>query len=267
MNRETKVFQKDEENVSSLLYIPMKCLEITDKRKQYLDVDVIVEERFDLFVNKVHITTFFASPQELKELALGFLVCEGFIRPGTNTGPIRVTSDSIFCEVDIDTEELAALTHQQRCGTTSYRKNTTFHIVSDIRFSKDAILDAVEQLKEKGKAWHRTGGAHTSMVCNSHGEVLFFCEDVGRACSVDKVVGKALLSGADLSQCVLVTTGRLASTMVSKAINAGFPLVASKGATVREAVELAKEAGITLVAFVRRPNMYVYSSEQRIVIE
>jgi FdhD protein len=266
-NRETEVFQKDEGNVPSPLYVPMKCLEITDTHERYLDVDVIVEERFDLFVNMTHITTFYASPQELEELALGFLVCEGFMRPGTNTGIIRVTSDSIFCEIDIDTEELAALTHQQRCGTTSYRKNTTFHIASDIRFSKNAILDAVEQLKEKGKAWHRTGGAHTSMVCNSHGEVLFFCEDVGRACSVDKVVGKALLSGTDLSQCALVTTGRLASTMVSKAANAGFPLVASKGATVREAVNLANEAGITLVAFVRRPNMYVYSSEQRIVIE
>ncbi|MDP2218028.1 MAG: formate dehydrogenase accessory sulfurtransferase FdhD [Methanolobus sp.] len=257
----------DEEDFSSSFYVPMKCLEITDKCKQYLDVDVIVEERFDLFVNMTHITTFFASPVELEELALGFLVCEGFIRPCTNAEPIRVTSDSIFCEIDIDTEELATLTHQQRCGTTSYRKDSTPFIVSDVSFSKEAIFNSVEQLKEKGKAWHRTGGAHTSMVCNNKGEVLFFCEDVGRACSVDKVVGKALMNGTDLSKCSLVTTGRLASTMISKAINAGFPLVASKGATVREAVELAKKAGITLVAFVRRPNMYVYSSEQRIVIE
>ena len=187
-NRETDVFQKDEENGSSPLYIPMKCLEITDTHERYLDVDVIVEERFDLFVNNVHTTTFFASPQELKELALGFLVCEGFIRPSTNTGPIRVTSDSIFCEIDIDTEELAELTHQQRCGTTSYCKNTTFQITSDMRFSKTAILNAVEQLKEKGKAWHRTGGAHTSMVCDNKGEVLFFCEDeIGRASCRERV--------------------------------------------------------------------------------
>ena len=266
-NRKTGIFREDEENISSSLYVPMKCLEITDKHRQYSDVDVIVEERFDLFVNDVHITTFFASPAELEELALGFLVCEGFIEPGTGKGPIRITSDSIFCTADIGTEELAALTHQQRCGTTSYCKGTARHIASDTCFSIDAILNAVEKLKEKGKAWHRTGGAHTSMICDNKGEVLFFCEDVGRACSVDKVVGKALLSGTDLSQCALVTTGRLASTMVSKAVNAGFPLVASKGATVREAVELANEAGITLVAFARKLNMHVYSMEQRIVFD
>lgn len=103
------------------------------------------------------------------------------------------------------------------------------------------------------------------MVCDERGEVLFFCEDVGRACSVDKVVGKALMNGTDLSECALVTTGRLASTMVSKAVNAGFALVGSKGATVREAVELAKETGITLAAFVRGNNLYVYSGEERII--
>ncbi len=256
----------DEEISPSPFYVPMKCLEITDKQDHYINVDVIVEERFDLFVNNVHITTFFASPVELKELALGFLVCEGFIEPGAKTGPINVASGSIHCILDIDARELATLTYQQRCGTTSYRKDAACHIVSDIRFSKDAILNAVEQLKEKGKAWHRTGGAHTSTVCNSLGQVLFFCEDVGRACSVDKVVGKALLNGTDLSQCALVTTGRLASTMVSKAVNAGFPLVASKGATVREAVELANKSGITLVAFARKPGMQIYSMEERIVI-
>jgi len=254
---------RDEEDVSSPFYVPVKCLKITDSENKYIDVDVIVEERFDLFVNDVHITTFFASPLELEELALGFLVCEGFIQPDSRIGPITTTPDSISCTLDIDADELAALTHQQRCGTTDYCKHTIRRISSDVRFSKDAVIRAVEQLKEKGKAWHKTGGAHTSMVCDNKGEVLFFSEDVGRACSVDKVVGKALLNGTDLSQCALVTTGRLASTMVSKAVNAGFPLVASKGATVREAVELAREAGITLVAFVRRPDMYVYSGEQR----
>jgi len=199
----------DEEDISSPFYVPMKCLRITDTENQYIDVNVIVEERFDLFVNDVHITTFFASPLELEELALGFLVCEGFIQPDSRIGSITITPDSISCTLDIDADELAALTHQQRCGTTDYCKDTIRRISSDVRFSKDAVISAVEQLKEKGKAWHKTGGAHTSMVCDTAGEVLFFCEDVGRACSVDKVVGKALMNGTDLSQCMLVTTGRL----------------------------------------------------------
>ncbi|MDW7733599.1 MAG: formate dehydrogenase accessory sulfurtransferase FdhD [Methanolobus sp.] len=264
-NRKTEVFRKDEDIISSPFYVPLTCLEITENKKQHINVDVIIEEKFDLFVNNVHITTFFVSPQELEELALGFLVCEGFIEPDTKVDSIRIEDKSIFCELEIDTPELEELTHLERCGTTSYRKNMIKHINSDTHFTTDAIIHAVGQLKEVGRIWHRTGGAHTSIVCNDHGEVLFFCEDVGRACSVDKVVGKALLNNTDLSKCALVTTGRLASTMVSKAVNARFPLVASKGATVREAVELAREAEITLVAFVRGKNLYVYSGEERII--
>ncbi|WP_094228955.1 formate dehydrogenase accessory sulfurtransferase FdhD [Methanolobus psychrotolerans] len=263
-NGKTEVFRMDEEDISSPFYIPMKCLEITDSNKQYINVDVIIEERFDLFVNNVHITTFFASPMELEELALGFLVCEGFIEPDTKVDSIRIEDKSIYCDIEINTPELEELTHLERCGTTTYCKDVVRHNNSDTKFTTDAIIRAVGQLKEVGRIWHRTGGAHTSMVCDTAGEVLFFCEDVGRACSVDKVVGKALMNGTDLSQCMLVTTGRLASTMVSKAVNAGIPLVASKGATVHEAVELAEKAGITLVAFVRGRNLYVYAGEERI---
>jgi formate dehydrogenase family accessory protein FdhD len=263
-NRKTQVFRKDEEDISSPFYVPLKCLEITENSKQHINVDVIVEERFDLFVNNVHITTFFASPQELEELALGFLVCEGFIEPDTKVDSIRIEDRSIFCEIDINSPELEELTHLERCGTTSYRKDVVKHINSNTKFTSDAITCAVGQLKEVGRIWHRTGGAHTSIICNNQGKLLFFCEDVGRACSVDKVVGKALLKGTDLSECALVTTGRLASTMVSKAVNAGIPLIASKGATVLEAVELAEKAGIALVAFVRGRNLYVYAGEERV---
>ena len=264
-NRKIQVFRRDGENIYSPFYVPMGCLEITGNTKQHINVDVIVEERFELLVNNVHITTFFASPQELKELALGFLVCEGFIEPDKKLDSIRIEDKSIFCEIKINTPELEELTQLERCGTSSYRKDVVRQNNSNTKFTTDAIIHAVGQLKEIGKVWHRTGGAHTSLICNKQGEVLFFCEDVGRACSVDKVVGKALLSGTELSECALVTTGRLASTMVSKAVNAGIPLVASKGATVREAVELAQKAGIALVAFVRGKNLYVYAGEERVI--
>ncbi len=257
-------FRKDEENISSPFYVPMECLEITENSKQHITVDVIVEEKFELFVNNVHVTTFFASPYELEELALGFIVCEGFIGPEIQVDSIKIEDRSIFCEIEINTPELEELTHLERCGTTSFRKDVIKHINSDTKFTTDTIIHAVSQLKELGRTWHRTGGAHTSIIYNNQGEVLFFCEDVGRACSVDKVVGKALINGVNLSECALATTGRLASTMVSKAMNAGIPLISSKGATVRESVELADKAGMTLVAFVRGKDLYVYAGERRI---
>lgn len=180
-NRKTQVFRRDEENISSPFYIPMNCLEITDNTKQHINVDVIVEERFDLLVNNVHITTFFASPQELKELALGFLVCERFIEPDTKLDSIRIEDKSIFCEIKINTPELEELTQLERCGTTSYRKDVVRHNNSNTRFAADAIIHAVSQLKEIGRVWHRTGGAHTSIICNKQGRSTLLLRGRGKS--------------------------------------------------------------------------------------
>ncbi|VVB89017.1 Protein FdhD [uncultured archaeon] len=53
--------------------------------------------------------------------------------------------------------------------------------------------------------------------------------------------------------------------MVAKAARAGIPVVVSKAAPLSTGVLLSKMAGMTLVAFVRKPNLYVYSGEERVV--
>ena len=75
----------------------------------------------------------------------------------------------------------------------------------------------------------------------------------------------ALLSGKNLSDCALVTTGRLSGGMVAKAAPGGIPIVVSKAAPLSTGVALSKMVGMTLVAFVRNPNLYVYSGQERII--
>ncbi|MBC7085245.1 MAG: formate dehydrogenase accessory sulfurtransferase FdhD [Methanomethylovorans sp.] len=258
---------RDESFVPSSLYTTIVCTEISRGRRKRIEADVIIEEVFDLFINDVHLTTFYASPRELEELAVGFMVCEGFIGRDDvrHIISIDISNKKINCKIDMDTSELFNLGRVERCGTTLFIPKSHPFLPRDVFFPHQVIFNAVEKLKEWGNAWKKTGGAHSSLVCDTSGNILVFCEDIGRSCSVDKAVGKALLEGIDISRCALVTTGRLAGTMVSKAIYSGFPLMASKGATVQEAVLLAQDADLTLVGFVREPNMYIYSAEYRIL--
>jgi len=53
--------------------------------------------------------------------------------------------------------------------------------------------------------------------------------------------------------------------MVAKAARAGIPVVVSKAAPLNTGVLLSKRVGMTLVAFVRKLNLYIYSGEERIV--
>lgn len=258
---------RDEGIVPSSLYTTIACTEISGDQRKKIEADVIIEEVFDLFINDVHLTTFYASPRELEELAVGFMVCEGFIGRDDlqNILSIDIVPKRIDCKIDLDTSQLFNLGRVERCGTTLFTPKSRPLLPKDVFFSPQVVFNAVGKLKEWGNAWKKTGGAHSSLVCDTSGKILVFCEDIGRSCSVDKAVGKALLEGIDISRCALVTTGRLAGTMVSKAIYSGFPLMVSKGATVKEAVLLAQDADLTLVSFVREPNMYVYSGEYRVL--
>ena len=71
----------------------------------------------------------------------------------------------------------------------------------------------------------------------------------------DKAVGFALKNRIDLRECLIYYSGRMPIDMASKAIRAGVPILASKGAPTAGAVELARKHDLTLICAARRDRM------------
>lgn len=260
-------YWKDETHDPSEPYISTKCVEISEDCRKEAEVDVVEEESIKIMLDGTHLVTLLALPRELHELAAGFLICEGVLKGIKDIRSINVQEYTVFCESTLDTSEFELWKEVRSSGCIGIKSSWEGiePFSSGVRIDKEVLLNAIEYIKEKGKIWRRTGGTHSSLICTRTGEILSFCEDVSRACSVDKAVGKTLLAGIDLSDCVLVTTGRLSGGMVAKAARAGIPVVASKAAPLSTGVLLSRRMGMTLAAFVRKPDLNIYSGDERIL--
>jgi FdhD protein len=155
------------------------------------------------------------------------------------------------------------------CGKTSIaelRVSSRYDLSLDHVIVRAPVLAALpDKLRDAQRVFERTGGLHAAGLFTADGNLLVVREDVGRHNAVDKVVGWALLAGRlPLSGCVLLVSGRASFELAQKAVLAGIPVLAAVSAPSSLAVELAQDAGLTVVGFLRGASMNVYAGFGRI---
>lgn len=231
-------------------------------------VSICIEEQVRLFINGKHCTTMVATPDELVEFAVGFIIDEGFLHGIHEIDSISIEGLSI----DIQTKpnvvlgDIHDLEVRSSGGVGNAEPNNGLArpLSDESVFSIDMIFSAVDSLHDLSTTWKRTGGTHSAIILSGTGDFVAYAEDMGRHTAIDKVIGKALMKGASLSSCSLTCSGRLPAGMIQKAYRVGIPLIISNNAPFSSGIDLANKLNITVAGFVRRPRAFIYSGIGRI---
>ena len=155
------------------------------------------------------------------------------------------------------------------CGTTSIDqvlRESPYPPDPELQVAAELVLAAPIRLRQHQRAFDQTGGLHAAGLLDLNSEMACVREDVGRHNAVDKVIGWAIEQELlPLRQMILAVSGRASFELTQKAVLAGIPVLAAVSAPSSLAVELAEEAGLTLVGFVRGKTMNVYTHPDRMI--
>lgn len=139
-------------------------------------------------------------------------------------------------------------------------------LASESKVPVQLLYGLQSELQQRQPVFRATGGIHAAGIATSDGVFHVVREDIGRHNAVDKSIGALLLSGFNgITDSILLVSGRASFEVVQKAAMARIPVVAAVSAPSSLAVELAEEAGITLVAFLRLERCNVYTHGSRIM--
>lgn len=246
--------------------------------------DVVVrEEPLEIRVGGVPLAVVMRTPGHDEDLVWGFLVTERIV-----DGPHRVESvrhcttveapeaeDNVMqvvlaADFEVDLARLRRnLYASSSCGICG--KATIENVLDSApAIDDDSIVEAQalhglpDALRAAQKVFDLTGGLHAAGLFTIDGDVVCVREDVGRHNAVDKTIGWAVRNGVDLGGHVLQASGRVSYEIMQKALAARIPIVAAVSAPSSLAIELARAAGMTLVAFSRGQRLCIYAGPHRV---
>lgn len=138
-------------------------------------------------------------------------------------------------------------------------------VVSTFKMPADQIHSTIMQIKNHQHMNKETGALHAAAFVSADCNILAVREDVGRHNALDKLIGHLMREEIDMSAGFALITSRCSFEMVQKCAIAGIPMIAAVSATTELAVNLAEEAGISLITFARETGMnIVLDPEERI---
>ena len=241
-----------------------KTVEIINCNARSSSFTAAVEETVELYVNNVRIASILTSPGKLEQLAVGYLVCEGFVGAPSDIQDVRIVGKNrIYAEITRKYHfDMGFEIRSSGCIGVNRENTEDVKVESDSHFHPGVIEGSLHCLESK--IYQQTRGTHAACIIDRQGGCIACAIDVGRHNAVDKAIGQAIMDGFNPGEHYILSTGRQPAGMVMKAARAGIPMVVTKAAPLNSGIETALRTGICLVGFANPDSMMVFSNRWRI---
>ncbi len=223
-------------------------------------------------VNGNELATILASPVHIEDLAKGFLFTAGMITEVSQIKSLYVDMDRYRVVVEVEGNPQDFIF--KRIYTSGCGKGVIFHNPLDVmgktaledgfQISATKLVSLMKEFITNQPVYSDARGVHEAAMASAE-EIYVTRVDIGRHNAIDKVIGASLTAGVDMSDKILLTTGRVSSEIFSKILRSRIPVIAALGSATNQAAKLARVTNITLVARTRGGRGEILSGEQRII--
>ena len=247
-----------------------------DQNGDVAETSVVVERPLTLFLNKQEIVTMMTIGDYPDYLAVGYLI---------NQNMLANEDEILGIDYDEEIEVVVVRTNRETDFEDKLRKKTLtsgcaqgtafgdlMEKFEDTTLSQDAILKTswlyalTKTINTTPSLYLEAGAIHGCVLAEGENPLLYM-EDVGRHNAIDKIAGYMALKGIMPANKIFYTTGRLTSEMVIKTVQMGIPILVSRSGFTVWGVELARQAGLTLIGRARGRRFVALSGENRIVYD
>ena len=247
-----------------------------DQEGSKITTSVVIERPLTIFLNSQEIVTVMTVGDYPDMLAVGFLL---------NQNMLRVDDEIISIDFDDDLDVVIVRTKREtnfeqqlkkKTLTSGCAQGTVFGDLMEkfekISIGSSAILKTTwlyalsRKINSTPSLYLEVGAIHGCVLCKED-QPLIYMEDVGRHNAIDKIAGYMFLNKISAKDKVFYTTGRLTSEMVIKTVQMGIPILISRSGFTAWGVELAKEAGLTLIGRAKGRRFTALSGLDRIIYD
>ena len=247
-----------------------------DQEGRPIETAVVMERPLTLFLNGREIVTMMTIGDHPDYLAVGYLLNQNMLRLEDRITGIDYDEELETVVVRTDRETDFEDKLRKKTLTSGCAQGTVFGDLmekfEEIRLDPNAILRTSwlyalsRKINTVPSLYLAAGAIHGCVLCEEDRPLLYM-EDVGRHNAIDKIAGYMHLNNISPTGKIFYTTGRLTSEMVIKTVQMAIPILISRSGFTAWGVDLAREAGLTLIGRAKGKRFIALAGSERIIFD